>query len=84
MPEFTYRFSIGNTNRKGQVGLCFSIELRSKVEDRAGAVLAARKFFNDLNCPEEPIRVPCDLPHTLMYVKPSNITEDDIVDVYQE
>jgi len=83
MTEFIYRFSIGNTNRKGQVGLCFSIELRSKTENRAAAVEVARKYFDRLNCPENPIIVPSDLPHTALYVNPRNITEDDIVDVSQ-
>jgi hypothetical protein len=81
MAKLSYRFSIGNTARKGQVGLCFDIVMAGK-ENPAAAVEAAKKLFSGMGCPEEPIRVGVmDAEHVTLYVNPKNITEEHIVDI---
>jgi hypothetical protein len=81
MAKLSYRFSIGTTMRKGQVGLCFDVVLAGK-ENPAAATEAAKKLFADMGCPEEPIRVGIlDAEHVTLYVNPKNITEDHIVDI---
>lgn len=82
MAKLSYRFSIGNTMRKGQVGLCFDVVLAGK-ENPAAATELAKKMFTNMGCPEEPIRVGVmeDAEHVTLYVNPKNITEEHIVEI---
>ena len=82
MPEFIYRFSIGNATT-GQVGLCFDLKLEQDEEDQEEAVQEAREALDHALDDPLPVLASRGGPaeDLVVFVNADKITVDDIVDV---
>ena len=83
MPEYIYRFSLGNSTT-GQVGLCFDLHVTQERTNKAQAVRLAREAL--ANQIDDPLPVPNAylserMRGAVVYVNADKLTERDIVDI---
>lgn len=83
MPKQCYRFSLGGTSGKGQVGLCFDFEVEQPKRNEKDAVKKVRKhlklFGDDCGAIQVQGMIGGMTPDVVLYIEPKNITVNDIV-----